>query len=160
MDYIRQTLLPFCIACLLPLSAVAGDISVIDPYVRLTPPGAPHTAAFMTLKNNGNQDRKLVNAESNAARKVELHTHKDDNGIMKMRAVTDILIKAKNETTLAPGGYHIMLLDLQQALKEGDTIPLTLHFDDGSQEKIEAAVKKPVASASGKHHPHPHHPAR
>ncbi|MEF8731388.1 MAG: copper chaperone PCu(A)C [Candidatus Accumulibacter meliphilus] len=97
----------------------------------------------MTISNSGSSDRKLLQAESPVARKAELHTHLNDQGMMRMRQVADIEIKAGAQTELKPGGYHVMLLDLQQPLKEGDSVTLTLRFDDGSTKEIDAAVKKP-----------------
>ncbi len=134
--------------------ASAGDIQIVDPSVRQPPASAPTTGAFMTLKNTGDRDIKLIKAESPVAKNVELHTHLNENGMMKMRQVASIEIKAKGETMLKPGSYHIMLIGLTQPLAEGDKVPLTLTFDDGSREEISAPVKKPVASTPS--HPMSH----
>lgn len=125
--------------------AAEADIAVTDAYVRMAPPGTPTTGAFMTLKNTGSTDRKLLRAESPAAKTVELHNHINDNGVMKMRPVKEIDIKSQGQAELKPGSYHVMLIDLTQPLKENETIPLTLTFDDGSTKKIDAPVKKPQA---------------
>lgn len=126
-------------------AGAADAVSVADPYVRLIPPGAKATAAFMVLKNAGDKDAKLVKAESAAAKSVELHSHVDDGGVMKMRQVAGIEVKAKGETALKPGSYHIMLI-APAALKEGDKVGITLGFDDGSSKKVEAVVMKPEAA--------------
>lgn len=126
-------------------AGVADGVKVADPYVRMMPPGARTTAAFMLLKNEGDRDAKLVKAESRVAKAVELHTHIDDGGMMKMRPVASIEIKAKGETALQPGSYHIMLIDPVAVLKEGDKVAITLDFDDGSSKQIEAVVKRPQA---------------
>ncbi len=131
-------------ACLSSAAALAGDISVIDAYVRMVPPGVPTTAAFMTLKNNGTADRKLLRVDSSIAKTVELHNHINDNGVMKMRQVRELEIKARGLAELKPGSYHVMMIDLRQVLQEGEKVPLTLSFDDGSSEKVEAIVKNPV----------------
>ena len=132
-------------AGILSPAALAGDISVIEPYVRLVPQGVPTTAAFMTIRNAGTAERKLMRVDSSAAKTVELHNHINDNGVMKMRQVREIEIKAKGQAELKPGSYHVMMFDLKQTLREGEKVPLTLSFDDGSSEKIEALVKNPVA---------------
>lgn len=124
------------------LAAEAG-ISVTDHYVRMVPPGVPTSGAFMTIRNSGSTDRKLLKVDSPAARTVELHTHVNDNGMLKMRQVKEIDVKAHGQAELKPGSYHIMLIDLKQLLKEGETVPLTLTFDDGSTKKLDAPVKKP-----------------
>lgn len=130
----------------------ADSVSVVDPYVRLLPPGAKATAAFMLLKNAGDADAKLVKAESAAAKKVELHTHLDEGGVMKMRPVQAIDIKAKGETALKPGSFHIMMIEPAAGMKEGDKIAVTLGFGDGSSKNIEAVVRKPAAAPAAMDH--------
>lgn len=125
----------------LPAQADSG-IKVEDPYVRLVPPGTPNTGAFMVIKNTSNADRKVLKAESPVAKVVELHNHINDNGVMRMRPVADVELKAKGEAVLKPGSLHIMLIGLKQELKEGDQVPITLNFDDGSSTKLEAPVRK------------------
>lgn len=130
----------------LATTALAGNISVVDAYVRLVPQGVPTTAAFMTLKNGGNTDRRLLRVDSPVAKTVELHNHLNDNGVMKMRQVHEIQIRAGGQTDLRPGSYHVMMIDLKQPLQEGEKVPLTLSFDDGSSEKVDAIVRHPVAA--------------
>lgn len=151
-----------CLALLLSASSAAfaagaaDSVTVVDPYVRPMPPGAKATAAFMMLKNAGDKDVKLVKAESTVARSVELHTHINEGGVMKMRQVPAIEVKATGETALKPGSYHIMMID-PAAMKEGDKVALTLNFDDGSSKKIEATVKKsPEAMPAAMDHSHHH----
>lgn len=134
-----------CLPASAPVLAADADLSVADPYVRMVPPGTPTTGAFMIIKNNGAADRKLLGVDSPIAKTVELHRHINDNGVMKMRQVGEIDVKARGEAILKPGGYHVMLIDLKQALKEGETIPMTLTFDDGSTKKIDVPVKMPQA---------------
>lgn len=140
------------------LAAGSADaVSVVDPYVRMMPPGAKASAAFMVLKNAGDKNAKLVKAESAAAKTVELHSHVNEGGVMKMRQVPAIEVKAKGETALQPGSYHIMLID-PAALKEGDKVGITLGFEDGSSKKVEAVVKKPEAAPAAMDHAgHDHH---
>ena len=128
------------------LAASADVVTVQEPYVRLAPPNAPATAAFMVLKNSGDKDVKVMKADNPASKLTELHTHINDNGVMKMRPVPAIEIKAKAETKLQPGGLHVMLINLNAPMKEGDVVPITLTFDDGSSKKVDAKVMKPVAA--------------
>lgn len=138
------------------LAAAADNVAVQDPYVRLAPPGAPATAAFMVLKNSGDKDVKVVKADNPASKVTEIHNHINDGGIMKMRPVPALEVKARGETVLKPGGLHIMLIDLKGAMKEGNVVPITLGFDDGSSKKVEAKVMKPTAVAGPMEHQHQH----
>ncbi|HTY98612.1 MAG TPA: copper chaperone PCu(A)C [Rhodocyclaceae bacterium] len=123
-------------------AGAADGIVVENPYVRLAPPGAPATGAFMVLKNNGTKDVKIVKAESTASKVAELHNHVNEGGVMKMRQVPAMDIKAKGETVLKPGSLHVMLIELKAPLKEGDKVGITLGFDDGSSKQVEAPVVK------------------
>lgn len=129
------------------LAGAADKVTAQDPYVRLAPPGAPATGAFMVLKNGGDKDVKVVKAENPLSRVTELHNHINDNGVMRMRPVPAIDIKAGGEAVLKPGGLHVMLIDLKAPMREGDTVPITLNFDDGSSKTVEAKVVRPSVPA-------------
>lgn len=128
------------------LAGAADNVSVQDPYVRLAPPNAPATGAFMVIKNNGDKDVKILKADNPVSRVTELHTHLNEGGVMKMRPVPAIDIKSKAEAVLKPGGMHVMLIDLKAPMKEGDVVPITLNFDDGSSKVVDAKVVKPTAA--------------
>lgn len=119
-----------------------ADVTVENAYVRAMPPGQKVTGAFMLLTNTDNEERLLLNAESDVAKTVELHTHINENGLMKMRPVEHIAISAGNSTELKPGSYHVMLIGLNRILKPGDEVELLLTFDDKSSQTIMAPVKK------------------
>ena len=135
------------------LAGAADQVTVANPYVRLAPPNAPATAAFMVLKNNGSKDVKVLKADNLATRVSELHTHLNEGGVMKMRQVPAIEIKAGSEALLQPGGLHIMMIDLKAPMKEGDVVPITLTFDDGSSKRVDAKVTRaaPVAMPMMEH---------
>lgn len=134
------------------LAAAADQVAVHNPYVRLAPPNAPASGAFMVIRNNGSKDLKLVKADNPASRLTELHTHLNEGGVMKMRQVSMIEIKAGGEALLQPGGLHVMLIDLKIPLKEGDNVPITLTFDDGSSKQVDAKVMRPVPTGMPMQH--------
>ena len=124
---------------------LADQIEVVAPYVRLAPPGAQATGAFMTIRNTGNRVVRLVKAECVAAQATELHEHINDQGVMRMRQVPAIELPAMGESVLKPGGYHVMLLGMKQPLQEGEAVVMVLGFDDGSSTRVSAVVKNPLA---------------
>jgi hypothetical protein len=137
------------VSCSLLLAAVpalaappAFGLEVTDPWVRLPPPGAKNTGAFMLLKNAGAKDLKLVAASNPASKVAELHTHLNEGGVMKMRQVPFIEVKAGGQAELKPGSLHVMLIDLIAPLKEGETIAITLKLEDGSSTVLKAPVRK------------------
>lgn len=144
----------FATALLISAGAFAGaadSVSVQEPYVRMAPPNAPATGAFMIIKNNGDKDLKVLKAANPASRVTELHNHINDGGVMRMRPVTAVEIKAKGEVALKPGGLHVMMIDLKAPLKEGEIVPITLGFDDGSSKVVEAKVVRPMPAAVMEH---------
>ena len=145
-----------CVASLPALAASADDITVDGAYVREVPPMVHNSAAFMTLSNSSDTDAALVAVHSMAADTIELHTHINDDGVMRMRQIPEITVAAGATTKLQPGGLHVMLLGLTAPLQQGRTVSLELEFADGSRTRIEAPVM-PVMSGMrhghhGKHH--------
>lgn len=137
----RLLLLPLA-GLLLAVPALGAGITVGDPWVRLPPPGMKNTGAFMVLRNPGAAPVKLVRASSPAARVTELHTHLQEGGVMKMRPVESMEVPAHGETVLRPGSLHVMLIDLVAPLAEGALVAVTLVFDDGSSQVVQAQVRK------------------
>ncbi|HDK38020.1 MAG TPA: copper chaperone PCu(A)C [Thiolapillus brandeum] len=119
----------------------ADDIQIIDPWAREVPPGLTTSAGFLGMKNTGDKEHKLVAAESANTGMVELHTHINDNGVMRMRPVENIAVAPGGTTTLQPGGLHLMLMMLKKPLKSGDKMAITLEFEDGSKKEIQAEVR-------------------
>lgn len=117
--------------------SVADMIDVVDPYARASLPGMSVSAAFMGLKNNSDERRFLVAAESPIADAIEIHNHVAINGMMKMRKVTGIDLHANDTRLLRPGGLHIMFIGLRQVLKHGELFPLELIYSDGSRDNVD-----------------------
>lgn len=152
-----KALSSFAIALLAALSfsvqaaGMADRVEAENPYVRLAPPGARATGAFMVLRNAGEQEAVLVKADSSVAKVVELHDHINDGGVMRMRQVKEIRVPAKGETHLKPGSYHVMLIDMKAPLKERDHVIITLGFADGSSKEVHAMVVRPTAGGMEMH---------
>ena len=141
---IRLFLLLFTLlACLPALGAGAADEIIVEaPWAREVPPVMSTSAGFLTLKNTGSSTHRLVAAQSPAAGMVELHTHINDDGVMRMRQVEHIPVEAGSSTALEPGGYHLMLMMLKETLTAGQQIAITLEFEDGSSKEVQAEVRK------------------
>ncbi|MCD8514256.1 MAG: copper chaperone PCu(A)C [Nitrincola sp.] len=116
-------------------------IIIEEPFARAVPPGQPNSAAFMTLKNESSDIVRIISATSNVSEVTELHTHTEVDGVMQMRQIDAIEIPADGMTELKPGGLHVMLIGLTQNLAEGDTVEVTLNFEDGSDRLLEVPVK-------------------
>jgi periplasmic copper chaperone A len=95
---------------------------------------------YCTITDNGAPDR-LTGISTPAAARADLHQSLSENGIAKMRAVESAAIAPGKPLTLAPGGYHVMLMGLKQALKPGDTFPVTFTFDHAGAVTTTAVVQ-------------------
>lgn len=124
-----KPLIPAIIAALLPLAALAeGQVSVQDAYARAANPKSG--AAFMTIVNGGKDACTLMGVTTDAAARAEMHTSRDEGGMMKMVATGPIEIGPGESHALGRGGDHVMLMGLKQPLKTGDKITLTLDMGD------------------------------
>ncbi len=137
----------------------AGDIHIVHPWSRATPPAAQVGGGFLKLENKGEAADRLVSASSPVAGRVEIHSMEVTDGVMRMRPLADGLeIKPGATVELAPGGYHLMLMELKQPLKEGERVPLTLTFEKAGSIDVELAVE--AARPSGNHGAHGGHEAQ
>lgn len=132
----------------------ANSIEISTPWSKEVPPTSNVAAAFMKIVNQSPQPDILLAASSPIAKHVELHSHVDDNGVMKMRQVQQIDIKGDNSQLLAPGGYHVMLFDLQQVPKVESTFPLTLTFQQAGEITVDVAVKSGLYDPKNDHQDH------
>jgi hypothetical protein len=101
------------------------------------------SAAYMIIRNPGDAPDRLIKAESDVANIVELHTSEMKDGVMSMRQVEAIEAPANGEVTLEPGGFHVMLIDVTKDLKVGDTVNLTLTFENAGEMDVQATVREP-----------------
>jgi copper(I)-binding protein len=123
-------------------TAPSSTLEVQQVWARATPAGAKTGAIYLTVVNHTGADDKLVAASTPEAREAQLHTMIDDNGVMKMRQLPSIEIKAGATVTLKPGGMHVMLLGLKEPLKQGASFPLTLQFEKGGKRELTVSVSK------------------
>jgi len=122
---------------------VMAQVTVKDPWVRATVPAMKATGAFMQITSA--QDARLVEAKSPVAGIIEIHEMAMEKNVMKMRALADgLVLPAGKVVELKSGGYHVMLMDLKQQMKEGDTVPLTLVIEGKDKKRTTIEVKAPV----------------
>jgi len=122
-----------------------GSITVSKPWARTSPMEATNGAVYLTIKNTGTKDNALVSASvpESVAMEAQLHeTKTGSGGTMQMSEVSQITLGGKSTTKLEPGGYHIMLMQLAKPLKTGSKIKVTLEFESGPKQTMQAVVKK------------------
>ncbi len=133
----------------------AAQVSVKEPWVRGTVAQQKATGLFaqITSATGG----KLVAASSPVAGVVEIHEMAMEGSVMKMRAIPGLDLPAGKPVNLKPGGYHVMLMELKQQLKPGDTVPVTLVIESGGKREsveVKAPVRPLQSSSDSKPHKH------
>lgn len=138
--------------CLADQTFNAGDISVADAFSRATLPNAKSGGGFMTITNAGSTPDRLIGVTTDAAVRSEIHQMKMDGDMMKMGAVEGGLeIPAGGSVTLAPGGYHVMLMGLKQPLVADGCLDLTLTFETAGTLPVSLAIGPVDADAAPAH---------
>ncbi|MCG6206913.1 copper chaperone PCu(A)C [Rhodopseudomonas sp. HC1] len=128
----------------------AGDLVIDQAWSRATPGGAKVAGGYLTIENKGTAADRLVSATADVSGKVEIHEMSMDGGVMKMRMLEKGLpIEPGKTVKLAPGGYHIMFMDLKGALKEGEKLPVTLQFEKAGNVQVTFDVEGVGAKAAG-----------
>jgi len=125
-----------------------ATVDVRDGWVRQSVPGQSGTGAFMKL--TAPTGARLVGISTPAAGVAEVHEMKMEGDTMKMRELTTGLdLPAGQTVELKPGGYHVMMMDLKQALAKGSTVPMTLRFEDAKGQKTSLELNLPVGAPAG-----------
>ncbi|MEL6437450.1 MAG: copper chaperone PCu(A)C [Pseudomonadota bacterium] len=141
-----------------------GDLVIDHPVARATPANAPVSAGYMTITNNGSEADTLVAAKAPFSGRVELHEMTMQDDVMKMRELEGgIVIPAGETVILMPGGLHVMFMDMQQQLSEGETFSGTLTFANAGTVEVTlnieslATIRKNMgADAKMDHSSHDH----
>lgn len=130
------------------LAPGVAAVDVRDAWVRQTVPGQSGTGAFMKL--NAPSGARLVGVSTPVAGVAEVHEMKMEGDTMRMRALNGgLALPARQTVELKPGGYHVMLMDLKQALPKGATVPMTLRFEDAKGAAGTLDVQVPVGMPAG-----------
>ena len=141
-----------------PPARAAESVRVTNAWVRAPAPGQKTASAYAEISSAENA--ALVAAGSPLASRVEMHSTSMEGGVMRMRALPRIDLPAGQAVKLAPGGTHLMLVDLKQTLKPGDKVPLVLSVQPTGAAagsalttlKVELEVRAAAAAAAGHHH--------
>jgi len=119
-----------------------GQLTIEHPWSRATPPTAKVGAGYLEISNAGDTPDRLVAVETAVAGRVELHLSTTVDGVMQMRPLPDgIEIPPRGTVTLAPGGLHIMFMELKAPLVEKQQVPAVLVFEQAGRVAVEFVVE-------------------
>jgi len=127
-------------AALALATPVLADIEIHDQYARSS--NAMAGAAFMTIHNHGDTDDRLISVTSDAAARVELHTHIEDaDGVMRMTHVEDGYdLPAGGELVMQRGSDHVMFMGLTTPFEQDEVITITFKFEKAGDVVVEIPV--------------------
>jgi len=124
-------------------SAFAADpIQVSDAWVRAAPPGASVMAGYFEISNNGMDWVTLTGANSPQFTSIEIHQSYMEGGMMQMKSAAPLVIDGHQTIRFEPGSYHLMMMKPTKTLKPGDTVHVSLEFEQHNPVMIEMPVKK------------------
>ena len=135
--------------------AAPAGITIENAWTRATAPGQAVAGGFMTVVNTTSAEDRLLRASSPAAKEVQIHNTTMDDGVMRMRPMTDgVVIPAGGRVEFKPRASHLMLMGLQAPLAAGSTVPVTLEFARAGKItttlRVEAVAAQPATG-------HDHH---
>ena len=136
-----------------------GTIHIAHPFARASAtPVARAGATYLTITNKGDAPDRLISIETEAAGRVQLHTHEEVDGVMRMIPAENLVIQPGETRTLRPGSDHLMMFNLASPLKEGTDFTVTLNFEHAGKVEVTVPVLGVAAkSASGGHDDHQGH---
>ena len=131
----------------------AGELKIEKVWSRATPKGAKVGAGYLKITNTGSKPDRLVDAKTSISNRVEIHEMNMSGGIMRMRRLPKGLeIPAGQSVTLKPGGYHLMFMELKEAIEKGQSFKATLVFEQAGQVAVEFKASGIGAVAPGGSH--------
>ena len=133
-------------------TAYAQSVKVANAWARPMAPGQTTASVYVELTSD--TQAALVAAGSPLAARAELHSMSMDGGIMRMRALPRLELPPGQTVKLAPGGLHIMLLEVKQPLKVGDKVPLVLTVQSSGSSLTTLKLEAEVRAAPAQTHKH------
>jgi len=125
-----------------------GELTFSQAFTRAMPPSAGTGGGYVTITNTGTEADRLIAVSSPAAPVAQLHQMKMDGDVMMMSELPDgIVIPVGESVALAPGGLHIMFMQVPAPFAEGDVVSVTLTFERAGQIDLELPVA-PIGAKS------------
>jgi copper(I)-binding protein len=113
---------------------------VDQAWARATPGAATIGAAYFAIVNPTGSADRVIAISSPIAERAEIHQHYLDGDVMRMRKVPSVDIGPGETVIFKPGGFHLMLINLKQPLRQGDRFPLTVEFEKAGDVHVDVTV--------------------
>lgn len=137
------------------MQALAADaLMVHNAWIPEMPPVSRVHAGFASFHNMSDHDIEITSFSSPDYASIEMHLSKEVNGIARMIPQKSLIVHANKMLTLENGSYHLMMFKPAKALKNGDTVKLSMKFSDGTEQSYTASVKTSMQKDVHEHHHH------
>jgi copper(I)-binding protein len=120
----------------------AGCLVLREGWIRLPPAPRPMLAGFGRIANGCGEEQVVAAVRSPRFGDVSLHETQLVDGVSRMRELERLPVAAGGEAVLRPGGMHLMLMQPDAVLAEGERVPLVLVLEDGREVPVELQVRK------------------
>jgi copper(I)-binding protein len=128
-------------------NASIGSLEIRDAWVRESIGAAKTAAGYLELHNHGQEVVTVTGISSKSADRTQLHTTVRDGDVMRMRQFESIPIPPGETVALQPGGMHIMFMGVDEPLRPGMQVDLTLSLSNGKAGHFKVPVRALNANA-------------
>ena len=135
-----RILLPLAALALVACSPARPDIAVADVWARAVAPGQTSGAAYLTITNTGDAADKLISAKASLSQSGGLHVSRTANGVVSMAALDSLEVPANSKVELAPGGTHLMIMDLRVPMTAGERFYVDLKFEKSGSKTVSGKI--------------------
>jgi copper(I)-binding protein len=122
--------------------APAG-VSVSDAQLTLPAVSGNPGALYFTISNSGESGLTIASASITGAGMAMFHQTVTEGGQSRMINLPEIPLPAGQEVSLAPGGMHVMAMQLDEALAVGGETEATLTFANGDKVSFPVRIVAP-----------------
>lgn len=140
-----RALSALCIAAFLagasPFAQARDALTASDAYILEAPPSARSNVGYVTITNRTRHPVRLLAIDSDRFARLEMHSMREENGVMQMRNERTVEIPARGELRFEPGAYHLMLFGAEPPLRAGETVELVVQGNSGDEVKVVFQVR-------------------
>ena len=124
------------------LPGAAANLLITEAWIKNLPPVVPMRAGYFNITNNQSRSVTIERFSSGSFARIEIHRSIEKDGVMSMQPVHALTIEPKQRLQLAPGGYHLMMMNPVKNLHPGNTVKVSIGYADQSTQSIEMIVRK------------------
>lgn len=139
----RISMLFLVLALFMSACGASGDVEIHQAWVRPTAQGE-NAAVYLTIHNHSENEQELIGASTTATDVVEIHQSSMENDVMQMNMISTLPLGPDEEVIFKPGGYHLMLVNVNQELVLGEHIGLILHFKNHEDIAVEVHIEDAI----------------